>query len=65
MNKRRVSIKFFTPRKLKRVVEGSGWEVKQNNGKRIYLSSNDSQIKAHITNLDAKQVLLLRCRSSN
>jgi RHS repeat-associated protein len=39
------------PKKIKWVAEGSGYEVKQNNGRGIYLSSNDWQIKRHITNL--------------
>ncbi|MBX2921162.1 MAG: hypothetical protein KF746_03140 [Chitinophagaceae bacterium] len=36
------------------VVEGSAWEIKQNNGRGIYLSSNNDQIYGHITNLAAK-----------
>lgn len=39
---------------MKWISEGSGYEVKQNNGKGIYLSSNDNQIKAHISNLSTK-----------
>lgn len=39
---------------MKRVVEASAWEIKQNNGKGIYLSSNNSQIKGYILNLAAK-----------
>jgi RHS repeat-associated protein len=42
---------FFAPKKIKWVVEGSAYEVKQNGGKGIYPSSNTGQIKAHITNL--------------
>jgi RHS repeat-associated protein len=44
----------FCPNKTKWVIEGSGYEVKQNNGRGIYLSSNDYQIKGHIDNLAAK-----------
>jgi hypothetical protein len=44
----------FCPNKTKWVIEGSGYEVKQNNGKGIYLSSNNYQIKGHIDNLAAK-----------
>ncbi|TAD87615.1 MAG: hypothetical protein EAY75_06030, partial [Bacteroidetes bacterium] len=40
--------------KIKWVSEGSGYEVKQNSGRGIYLSSNDAQIKGHIDNLAAK-----------
>lgn len=35
---------FWLP-EMKRVSEGSGWEIKQNNGRGIYLSSNDGQIR--------------------
>ena len=41
----------FWKTSIKRVSEGSGYEVKQNNGRGIYLSSNNDQIKGHILNL--------------
>ncbi len=45
---------WICPERIKRVSEGSGYEVKQNNRRGIYLSSNDAQIKGHIDNLAAK-----------
>lgn len=45
---------FICPQSIKTVIEGSGYEVKQNNGRGIYLLSNDGQIKGHIDNLSAK-----------
>ena len=45
---------WVCPAKMKWVIEGSGYEVKQNSGRGIYLSSNDAQIRGHIDNLAAK-----------
>ena len=45
---------WICPKKIKWVIEGSGYEVKQNNGKGNYLSSNDRQIRGYIDNLAVK-----------
>ncbi len=45
---------WVCPKKEKLVSEGSGYEIKQNNGRGIYLSSNNDQIKGHIDNLAVK-----------